>query len=148
MIRMKRQLLILTFISITFLLKGQSMQSIAPSIPTSPQAEAIQRYGEYAINYSTGVPDISIPLYEINHRGYKLPMTLRYSPKPLKPGYIYQIFGHGWGLSVNSCISRSIEGRPDEWPDQASDNQASFQLCNLNRISIAEGLECGEEIRT
>ena len=65
-------------------LSGQSaLQPIAPSIPTSPQAEAIQRYGDIAINYSTGTPDISIPLFEIDHRGYRLPVTLKYNPQPL-----------------------------------------------------------------
>jgi len=54
--------------------------SIIPSIPTSPQAEAFSRYGEYSINYQTGVPDISIPIYEINQRGYKLPVALNIIP--------------------------------------------------------------------
>lgn len=95
---------------------GQTTEihSPVPTIRTSPQAEAIKRYGEYQVNYSTGIPDISIPLYEINHMGYKIPISLKYSPQPLKPGYNYDVFGHGWGLSVNSCISRTIEGAPDE----------------------------------
>lgn len=62
-----------------------------------------------------GIPDISIPLYKIDHRGYKIPLILRYSPKPLKPGYNYDVFGNGWSLSANSCISRTIESIPDEW---------------------------------
>lgn len=82
--------------------------------PPSPQSEAIKRYGEYSVNHFTGVPDISIPLYEINHRGYKLPISLRYYPHALKAGYNYDVFGLGWGLSINSCVSRTIETKPDE----------------------------------
>lgn len=93
---------------------GQSMQSLAPTIPTSPQAEAFKRYGEYQVNNFYGTPDISISLFEINHRGYTIPVELRYSPQPLKPGYNYDVFGHGWSLSISSCISRSIEYAPDE----------------------------------
>lgn len=85
-----------------------------PSVPTSPQAEAFKRYGSVAVNPGTGVPDISIPLFEINHHGYRLPLALRYSPSPVSPGYNYDVFGRGWALSVSSCISRSIEGMPDE----------------------------------
>jgi len=137
---MKKQLLILILIIITLLLKGQSTQLIASYMPTSPQAEAIQRYGDYAINYSIGIPDISIPLYEINHRGYKLPITLKYSPQPLRSGYNYQIFGHGWGLSVNSCISRTIEGRPDEWSNFIFDipaaNDYFLDVSYLNNYSM------------
>ncbi|MDR0231966.1 MAG: RHS repeat protein [Dysgonamonadaceae bacterium] len=101
----------------------ENTMSIIPSIPTSPQAEAFSRYGEYSINYQTGVPDISIPLYEIDHFGYKLPVVLKYYPQPLKPGYNYDVFGHGWSLSVNSCISRTIEGIPDEWKDFKLDTE-------------------------
>lgn len=99
-------------------MNGQTViQPVAPSVPTSPQAEAFKKYGDFEINYSTGIPDISIPLFEINHRGYKLPITLKYNPQPLRPGYNYDVYGHGWGLSVSSCISRTIEYIPDEWRD-------------------------------
>lgn len=96
---------------------AQSSESLSPHIPTSPQANAFARYGDVAINNSTGSPDISIPLLEINHRGYKIPVTLRYNAQPLKTGYNYDVVGHGWGLSMNSCISRSIEYQPDELKD-------------------------------
>lgn len=98
-------------------LLGQEVQPLELNIPTSPQAEAFKQYGEYAINYSTGVPDISIPLYELSHRGYKLPLVLKYFPRPLKPGYNYDVYGLGWGLSINSCVSRTINSRPDEATD-------------------------------
>ncbi len=114
---MKNNILIFFLIRCVSHLVGQDVQSPIPHIPTSPQAEAFQRYGEYYVNYSTGVPDISIPLYEINHRGYKMPLALKYYPMPLRPGYNYDVFGHGWSLSVNSCISRTIEGLPDEDDD-------------------------------
>lgn len=114
---MKKFFLILFYFRIITHLNGQNVQSLVPNIPTSPQAEAFQRYGEYAINYSTGVPDITIPLYEINHRGYIIPLSLKYFPQPLKPGYNYDVFGHGWGFSVNSCVSRTIKSYPDELKD-------------------------------
>lgn len=97
-----------------------TIPDILPHIPTSPQAEAFQRVGSYTINNSSGMPDISIPLYEIDHCGYKIPLVLRYVATPLRQGYNYDVCGRGWGLTVNSCISRSIESMPDE--------QCSFKL--------------------
>ncbi|HRN16123.1 MAG TPA: hypothetical protein PLF38_03615, partial [Xylanibacter oryzae] len=41
-------------------------------------------------------------------------MILRYIPQPIKPGYNYDVYGFCWGLSANSCISRTIEYLPDE----------------------------------
>lgn len=93
---------------------------LAPSIPTSPQAEAFKKYGDYGVNYATGVPEISIPLYEIAHHGYKIPVALNYIAQPLKPGYNYDVYGFGWSLSPRGSISRSIEYKPDE--------QANFAL--------------------
>lgn len=114
----RNSILFFAAIHISITLNGQTaIQPIAPSVPTSPQAEAFKKYGDIQINYSTGIPDISVPLFEINHRGYKLPMTLKYNPQPLRPGYNYDVYGHGWGLSINSCISRTIEYIPDEWKD-------------------------------
>lgn len=107
----------LSLIHIASMLKAQDMQSLVPQIPTSPQAEAFKLYGDYAINYSNGTPDISVPLYEINHRGFKLPLSLKYNAQPLRQGYNYDVFGAGWGLSISSSISRTVEYVPDEARD-------------------------------
>lgn len=114
---MKKAFLLLMLIGGLNFLKAQTTQSLVPHIPTSPQAEAFKQYGEYAANYSIGTPDISIPLYEIDHRGYKIPVVLKYIAQPLKPGYNYDVVGQGWALSVNGCISRTIEYQPDELKD-------------------------------
>lgn len=110
-------LLIFILLNISLAAQADNGQSLTPIIPTSPQAESIKRYGEYRVNNAMGIPDVSIPLFEIDHRGYKIPLILRYSPQPLKPGYNYDVFGNGWSLSANSCISRTIESIPDEWRD-------------------------------
>lgn len=93
---------------------SNSADLIIPSVPASPQATAFQRVGEYKVNNASGTPDISIPLYELDHHGYKIPITLRYLPTPLKHGYNYDVTGHGWTLNMGSCISRTIESSPDE----------------------------------
>ena len=120
-------------VSIPFFINGQQTTILFdPSIPTSPQAEAFKRYGEYSVNNQTGVPDISIPLYELNLRGYKLPLSLKYYPQTLKPGYNYDVFGHGWALSINSSISRTINSVPDEKRDfKIDDSQLNIEY-NFN----------------
>lgn len=95
-------------------LRSSSDNSLFPQIATSPQAEAFQKVGDYTVNNSSGIPDISIPLYEIDHCGYKMPLTLRYIATPLRPSYNYDVTGRGWTLSSGYCITRSIEYMPDE----------------------------------
>ncbi len=89
-------------------------QGIIPDVPPSPQAVAFNRLGDYQVSNNYGVPDISIPLFEIDFHGYKIPLTLQYEATPLKPGYNYDVTGVGWTLSGNSCVSRTIKDRADE----------------------------------
>lgn len=121
---------------------GQDISGrISVTVPTSPQAESFKRYGEYRVNNFTGTPDISIPLFTIEHQGYTIPLELRYQPLPIKPGYNYDVFGHGWNFSANSSISRTIKSLPDEsanfniqtnhFSDYFSSNENVFTGYNL-----------------
>ncbi len=95
---------------------GQDANSgIIPDTPPSPQAVAFNRLGDYQVNNNYGAPDISIPLFEIDFHGYKIPLSLHYEATPMKPGYNYDVTGLGWTLSGNSCVSRTIKDRADEY---------------------------------
>ena len=87
---------------------------VKPDTPPSPQAVAFNRLGDYQVNNNYGMPDINIPLFEIDFHGYKIPLTLHYEATPMKPGYNYDVTGFGWTLSGNSCVSRTIKDRADE----------------------------------
>jgi hypothetical protein len=50
-------------------------------IPPSPNAAALGKYGEIPVSYYTGVPNISIPIYEIKTRDLSLPISLSSNPK-------------------------------------------------------------------
>lgn len=98
----------------SIVIRSTNSISFTPSIPTTPQAEAFQKIGEYSVNNASGMPDINLPLFEIDHYGYKIPLILRYIATPLRPGYNYDVTGHGWALTLGSCISRTINSVPDE----------------------------------
>jgi len=86
------------------------------SIPLSPQAERFKKFGEYPMDYSTGVPHISIPLYEINVGNYKVPVSIAYHASGNKVQDIASPVGLGWTLMAGGCISRQKKGRIDEGP--------------------------------
>lgn len=94
--------------------KAQGTPS-APDVPPSPQAVAFNRLGDYQVNNNYGAPDISIPLFEIDYHGFKIPLTLHYEASPMKSGYNYDVTGWGWTLSGNSSVSRTIKDRADEY---------------------------------
>lgn len=113
---MKAKHLIYSFV---FLLStntsAQQANPIIPETPPSPQAEAFTRLGNFEVNNNYGAPDISLPLFEIDFHGFKIPLALHYEATPIKPGYNYDVTGLGWTLSGNSCISRTIKDRADEY---------------------------------
>jgi YD repeat-containing protein len=121
---------------------SSSTPSLQPSIPASPQATAFQKVGEYTVNNASGTPDISIPLYELDHHGFKIPITLRYMPTPLKPGYNYDVTGHGWTLSLGSCVSRTIES----WPDENFDFKLNVAPLDKTHYYVIDGNRVGEII--
>ena len=88
-------LMTVLLLSISNMMAQDANQNIRPDIPPSPQAVAFNRLGNYQVDNNYGMPDISIPLYEIDFHGYKIPLTLRYEASPLKPGYNYDVTGVG-----------------------------------------------------
>jgi len=105
-------------------MNAQQNNFSVPETPPSPQAVAFNRLGDYQVNNNYGAPDISIPLFEIDHHGYKIPLTLHYEASPKKPGYNYDVTGWGWTLSGNSCVSRTIKDRADEYDPQFNNHFA------------------------
>ena len=112
-IRMTMALTTLMLSGLHAMAQNANLEQI-PDVPPSPQAAAFNRLGDYQVNNNYGAPDINIPLFEIDHHGYKIPLTLHYEATPLKPGYNYDVTGMGWTLSGNSCVSRTIKDRADE----------------------------------
>ena len=113
-----RKTIVKTTMHIVLLLSSLNIMAqgnpIVPDIPSSPQAVAFNRLGDYQVDNNYGMPDISIPLFDIEYHGFNIPLTLHYEATPLKPGYNYDVTGLGWTLSGNSCVSRTIKDRADE----------------------------------
>lgn len=86
-----------------------------PSItPVSPGAAAMEKYQFYPVDYSTGIPDITIPLYEIKVGEVVLPITLSYHASGLKPKEEAGRAGTGWTLNIEPSVMRQIRGIADD----------------------------------
>ncbi len=96
-------------------INSQSNQNIEKQIiPVSPSAASLGKYGNVPVNYYSGVPQISIPIYTIKTRELNLPITLSYNNNGLKVEEIASWIGLGWGISVGGCITRTVKGSPDD----------------------------------
>ncbi|MCP9612907.1 RHS repeat domain-containing protein [Coprobacter tertius] len=98
----------------------------------SPDAASIAKYQNYPVDHCTGVPDISIPLYEIVCGDLRLPITLSYHASGLRVHDISGLVGLGWSLNAEPQITRSVNVMPDE----------KGYLINGNLFSNEPGLDC------
>ena len=109
-------LYILVFLQL-FKLSAQTAQSNVNSpviIPPSPQAQAFMRYGEIPVDYSTGIPNISIPLYTIKGKKLELPISISYHASGIKVNDVASEVGLGWVLNCGGIVTRSVFGIEDE----------------------------------
>lgn len=95
-------------------------QSTAPNykvnlIPPSPEAAALAKYADVPVSLYSGIPEISVPLYEVKERSLSLPIILSYHASGNKIDAIAPRTGLGWSLQAHGSISRSMRSRPDEY---------------------------------
>lgn len=83
-------------------------------VPISPEASSMERNQSYPVDYCTGVPNITIPLYEIVAGEVTIPITLSYHASGLKPKERSGFAGTGWTLSLEPSIMREIKGTADD----------------------------------
>lgn len=99
---------------------GQTEIEIPEIIPPSPNAYNILKYGDYPVSHHSGIPDITIPLYNINLSDITLPITLTYNASGIKVNEEAGRTGLGWSLNTGGLISRTISGDDDFIPNKTS----------------------------
>src|SRR5690349_9164557 len=112
---MKAKLYLLSCILSLLALPGLGQQQalmnkmMPQPVPKSPNAAAIDRYGDYQVSHFTGLPSISIPIFEAKSGSLSYPITLSYHAAGNRPGDIASWVGLGWSLS-SSQITCSVNG--------------------------------------
>lgn len=85
----------------------------APQI-SSPNAAALEKYVEFPTATYTGVPDISIPLYNIGIKGVQVHIGLSYHASGIKVDEVASDVGIGWSLIAGGVVSILPNGLMDE----------------------------------
>jgi YD repeat-containing protein len=76
----------------------------------SPNSASFMKILDIPMNYYTGVPEISIPLFSLKARGYDLPISLSYHAGGIKVTDIGSNVGIGWNLNAGGVIIREKRG--------------------------------------
>jgi YD repeat-containing protein len=102
--------LLFLFISIT-LFPQSDIKNITP---VSPTAGSILKYGEQPVSLYSGIPNITIPIFEAMEKQVRLPISLSYHAGGNKVESIASSVGLGWTISGIPSITRSVQGIADE----------------------------------
>lgn len=80
----------------------------------SPNATSLGEYGAVPVSLFTGIPEISIPITEVSAGSHTLPISLSYHGGGVRPDQHPGWVGLGWTLNAGGCVSRIVNGIPDE----------------------------------
>jgi len=98
-------LLGLCFMFLLINVHGQSYKSNIDNLnPVSPTAYQFLKYNQMPVSEYTGIPDISIPLYEIAEDDIKVPLTLSYHAVGIRVNQDASWVGLGWDLQIGSIV--------------------------------------------
>ncbi|MGS2764568.1 hypothetical protein [Sinomicrobium sp. M5D2P9] len=91
-----------------------SQVNIPEIVPPSPNASSLAKYVEVPISHYTGLPHISVPVYEISTRDIRVPINISYHARGVKVEEIASRIGTGWTLNSGGVITRQIRGKADD----------------------------------
>lgn len=101
-------------IAYSFCTKAQDVRQPPRVVGPSPEASALGQFGSWPVSLYTGIPQIEAPLYTIDYRGFKLPVSLSYHASGIKVEDVASWVGTGWALQAGGVISRTVMGIEDE----------------------------------
>lgn len=91
-----------------------NMTSLYPiKLPQSPNIAEFPSYSSIPINYYTGTMSLSIPIYEIDVDGCKIPITATYNANGIKVSQHASNIGLGWALNCGGFIMSDCYGNND-----------------------------------
>lgn len=91
------------FLLITGTMTGQDFRP-------GTQAAGLLDGKQTMVDYSTGTFHYRIPLFELETGGYKLPVTLGYTAKPIRDAVPAGSFGYNWTLEAGGAVTRIVRG--------------------------------------
>jgi hypothetical protein len=91
-----------------------SLPSINSVVPVSPNAASLGKYGEIPVGFSTGIPNISVPIFDIQSGSLKMPVNISYHAGGMRVEEVASWVGLGWSLNAGGVITRQVRGIADE----------------------------------
>jgi YD repeat-containing protein len=120
-------------------------------IPPSPNAAAFAKYGNIPVSTYTGLPNISIPIYEIRNRDIVVPISLSYHASGIKVAEEASQVGLGWTLNTGGMISRNVVNQDDFaetiWAYLNTNNHSPVFPADTLSLTILKSLQSGVNVK-
>lgn len=111
---MRKQLLILLTCILSFNSQAQTnLVKFESPISPAPNAASMGKYGDIPVSTYTGIPNISIPIYDIKIKKNTVPVNLSYHAGGFKVNEEASWVGLGWTLNSGGVITRTKKGFDD-----------------------------------
>ncbi|PJJ48430.1 RHS repeat protein [Hymenobacter chitinivorans] len=91
-------------------------ERLSAGTPPPPEAAALGKFAEIPVSLYSGVPSITIPIYDVQLRGLTLPISLNYHAGGVRVSEIASSVGLGWALQAGGSISSTVLGKDDFAP--------------------------------
>lgn len=99
----------------------------------SPNASSLGEYGDVPVSEYTGIPNITVPLYETNVAGNPFVISVSYHAQGIRVNEIASSVGQDWSLNAGGAITRIIRGKADESTDGFWDS--GYAIRNYDEIN-------------
>src|SRR5690554_542412 len=115
---------------------AQEMPNI---VPPSPEAISVFKFSEIPVSLYTGLPNINIPLFEIESGGVTIPISISYHARGIQVSEIASRVGTGWTLNTGGMISKQARGVDDSMPSSCSYNNFFIDAIKRQNMSSWSG---------
>lgn len=133
----------------------QAQIPLAPSNVQSPNSASLGLFGKIPVSLYTGIPNIDIPLYNLQQRGVSVSIDLSYHASGFRPDMHPGWVGTGFRLSSGGLVSRMVKDIPDDYSNGNYTNGANMGYyynkgilnnSNWNQISYMQNIARGNEM--
>lgn len=98
----------------------------------APNTYSFGLYGDVPVDYSSGLPQVNIPLMTFSDREINLDVSLSYHASGIKVDQEATWVGLGWVLNAGGIITREIRGLPDGYKNGSFLTRTTFPYYNGN----------------
>ncbi|WP_291149931.1 DUF5977 domain-containing protein, partial [Flavobacterium sp. UBA7680] len=113
---MRKKILILLTIAFFFccgILKSQTTFQTPKLSPPTPELFSLFKFTDIPVSNTTGIPNISLPVYTIKLKDFEFPISLSYHSSGIRIEEIASNVGLGWTLNSGGMIYNQVNDLDD-----------------------------------